>query len=293
MNIAITGASGFIAKALKSSEYFSNINFIALSRSDNDEKWEEIIENANVVINLAGAPVIKRWSKKNKTEILKSRIDTTRKLVSILNKTPRNKGPKLFISGSAIGIYPDNSSELLDELSTQRGNSFLSEVVEKWENEARELTASHIRLVITRIGVVLGKNGGLIKKTLFLFKYGLGGKIGTGRQAFSFIHINDLVLAIRFFIDNAKTSGTYNLVSPNSTNNINFTKAMGKALHRPTLIPVPAFALRTIYGKAARIMINGEKVYPARLLNDGFVFKFATIEQAVENIIEELKQKES
>lgn len=293
MNIAITGSSGFIANALKGSKHFSDTNFIALSRHDDDEKWEEIIKNANVVINLAGASVIKRWSKHNKTEILKSRIDTTRKLVSIMNKMPKNKGPKLFISGSAIGIYPDNGNELLDERSTQRGESFLSEVVEKWESEANELTASHIRLVITRIGVVLGKNGGLLKKILPLFKLGLGGKIGNGHQAFSFIHINDLVLAIRFFIDNAKTSGTYNLVSPNNTTNINFTKAMGKALHKPTLIPVPAFALGIIYGKAARIMVNGEKVYPARLLNDGFVFKYTTIEQAVENIIEELKQKQS
>lgn len=286
MIIAITGASGFIAKSLKKSPLFYNIHFVSLNRSQSEEHWKELLKNSQVVINLAGAPVIKRWTQKNKTQILNSRIETTRKLVSVLNQLPQTESPELFISASAIGIYPDKGTELLDEHSTQRGDSFLSEVVEQWENEARMLTSPFIRLVITRIGIVLGKEGGLLKKTLPLFKVGLGGKIGQGHQAFSFIHVNDVAKAIRFFIENKKTTGVYNLVAPNNINNTQFTKTLAKSLHRPAFIPVPAFALNILYGEASRIMVNGEKVYPARLINAGFQFDYPTIEKAISEIVD-------
>jgi hypothetical protein len=282
--IAISGASGYISRMIQGNALFSKFTFVKLSRNEPEQIWKEKITNADIVINLAGAPVIKRWTPTNKAEILESRTKTTQKIVSIINQLPPQISPKLLISASAIGIYPDTGVELLDENSSKRGNSFLSEVVEKWENEANKLQQLNTRLVIMRIGIVLGKNGGLLKKTLPLFKIGLGGKIASGNQAFSFIHINDLVKAVHFFIENENTNGIYNIVAPQITNNAHFTKALGKAMKRPAVIPVPAFALKILFGKAAQIMINGERVYPSRLIDSGFSFNFPNIESAVKAI---------
>lgn len=282
--VAISGASGYISQSIQKNGLFSQYTFVKLSRNEPEHIWKEKIANANVVINLAGAPVIQRWTHKNKTEILESRINTTQKIVSIINQLPPQNSPQLLISASAIGIYPDKGTELNDEYSSKKGNTFLSHIVEKWENEANNLKHNNTRLVIMRIGIVLGKNGGLLKKTLPLFNIGLGGKIASGNQAFSFVHINDLVKAVHFFIENKNTKGIYNIVAPQITNNAHFTKALGKAMKRPTFIPVPVFALRLLFGKAAHIMINGERVYPTRLCESGFNFDFPNIENAVKAI---------
>ncbi|HOO83844.1 MAG TPA: TIGR01777 family oxidoreductase [Prolixibacteraceae bacterium] len=284
-NIAISGASGYISQSIQKNDLFKKYSFVKLSRNEPEHIWKEKIANANIIINLAGAPVIKRWTAKNKTEILESRINTTQKIVSIINQLPPQNSPQLLISASAIGIYPYKGTEMLDEYSSKRGDSFLSQVVEKWENEANKLHHINTRLVIMRIGIVLGKNGGLLKKTLPLFKIGLGGKIASGNQAFSFIHINDLVKAVHYFIENKSTKGIYNIVSPQITNNTHFTKALGKAMKRTAVTPVPAFALRLLFGKVSQIMINGERVYPTRLIESGFNFDFPNIENAVKAIV--------
>lgn len=283
-SIAISGASGYISRSIQENALFNNYSFIKLSRNEPEQIWKEKISNADIVLNLAGAPVIKRWTLTNKVEILESRTKTTQKIVSIINQLPPQISPKLLISASAIGIYPDNNTKLLDEQSSKRGNTFLSEVVDKWEKEANKLQQIKTRLIIMRIGIVLGKNGGLLKKTLPLFKFGLGGKIASGNQAFSFIHINDLIKTVHFFIENKNTSGIYNIVAPQITNNTNFTKALGKALKRPVVIPVPAFALKLIFGKASQILINGESVYPTRLIKSAFTFDYPNIEIAINAI---------
>jgi uncharacterized protein len=202
-----------------------------------------------------------------------------------MNQLPTGIGPRLFISASAIGIYPDISDQIFDEQNSEKGSGFLASVVEQWENETSDLVNGNIRLIIARIGVVLGKDGGLIKKTLPLFKLGLGGKIASGNQSLSFIHINDIVKAINFFIQNQETSGIYNLVAPNISTNKQFTQIMGHLLNRPTFLTVPAFALKLIYGEAAKIMINGEKVAPSHLIKDGFSFEFPTIGSALKDIL--------
>ncbi|MFA9390099.1 MAG: TIGR01777 family oxidoreductase [Prolixibacteraceae bacterium] len=279
MQIAITGASGFIATSIQKVLKPEQFQFVALNRNESDEIWIKKLQQCQVVINLAGAPVIQRWTKKNRQAILNSRIQTTRRIVSLLNGM--KGGPELLISGSAIGIYPDSGNEVQNEDSRKTGDGFLTSVVQQWESEAQQLTNGNIRLIIARIGVVIGQEGGLLKKTLPLFKMGLGGKIASGEQALSFIHINDIVKAFQFFIENKGTTGIYNLVAPNWVNNAEFTRALARAVHRPAIFPVPAFALKFLYGKAAQIMINGEKVYPKRLLSEGFVFKFPTIEGAL------------
>ncbi|MDA3927738.1 MAG: DUF1731 domain-containing protein, partial [Prolixibacteraceae bacterium] len=176
-----------------------------------------------------------------------------------------------------------------DQLNTEYdfsfGSGFLAHVVEKWEQEAQQLTNTKVRLVIPRIGIVLGKEGGLLKKTLPLFKLGLGGKIASGKQTMSFIHIDDLVQAFLFFIKNGKIEGSYNMVAPTIVSNSAFTRILSKILRLPAFFTVPAFALRLLYGKASQIMIKGEKVKPVRLLEDGFQFKYKTIDSALSAII--------
>lgn len=283
MLIAITGASGFIATSIKEKFRIEDAQFISLKRNETDDEWNRKLQQANVVINLAGSPVIQRWTKKNKKIILESRVNTTRRLVNLLNQL--ENGPELFISASAIGIYPDKGADVLTEDSSLTGDGFLSQVVKNWEAAARNLKTQNTRLVIARIGVVIGLNGGLLKKTLPLFKLGLGGKIASGKQALSFIHIDDIVRAFQFFIEHSKTRGVYNLVAPNLTTNAEFTRTLSKALKRPAIIPVPAFALKVLYGKASHIMINGEKVYPKKLVDDGFQFSHPTIESAIQKVV--------
>ncbi len=285
MKIAITGSSGFIGTSLQNSLYKTEVEYFPLKRDESDAQWIEKIGKSDVVINLAGSPVIQQWTPRNKKIILDSRVQTTRRLVTIINELPRRNSPRLFISASAIGIYPSKGNIVHTEESNAIGNGFLPEVVMKWEKEAMELTNRYVRLVIPRIGVVLGKDGGLLKKILPLFKLGLGGKVASGKQSVSFIHIDDLIYAFKFFIENKNSAGIYNLTAPRISTNTELTKAMGKVLYRPTILPVPAFALKFLYGKAASIMIHGEKVYPKNLLNAGYQFSFPDIESALVDLL--------
>lgn len=287
MKIVISGGNGFIGTAIQNHNFIGSIEFGILDRSQSDDIWKQMIVDADVVINLAGAPIIRRWSRKYKQTIVGSRINITSRIVQILNELPANITPRLFISASAIGIYPDSDDTAHDEFSNTLGNTFLSGVVKQWENEAKKLQHPAVRLVIPRIGVVLGEQGGLMKKTLPLFKRGLGGKISSGNQAISFIHIDDLMAAIQFFIQHKNAKGIYNLVAPINATNLEFTKAMGNSLKRLTLLTVPAFVLKMVYGEAARLMIYGEKVIPKKLIDEGFVFQYPTIEAAIQSIISE------
>lgn len=282
MKIAISGASGFIGMSIKEKWPDKQAEFVALKRDETDEVWTQKIAEADVVINLAGSPVVQRWTVKNMQTILNSRVETTRRIVRIMNNSTYKK-QKVFVSASAIGIYPDVGIMAHSEDSTHRGTSFLSEVVIAWEQEAEQLANPKARLVITRIGVVIGNGGGLLKKTKPLFKLGLGGRISSGKQFMSFIHIDDLVNAVHFLVNNAKSKGVYNLVAPKLTTNAEFTKVLSRMIRRPAILPVPAFALRILYGNAADILINGEKVFPQRLLDAGYNFIYPTIRKALAN----------
>jgi uncharacterized protein (TIGR01777 family) len=284
MIIALTGAKGFIGSQIreKLKSYASEI--LILKRDDPDESWREIISRADVIINLAGSTIFKRWNQKNKRIILESRIKSTRRIVSILNELSENNSPRLFISASATGIYPDDKINKYDEFNTSKGSGFLAEVVSKWEAEADELVNPYVRLVKARLGVVLSTNGGMLKVILPIFKIGLGATVGTGMQMTSFIHIDDLLNAFLFFINNEKTSGLYNLVSPNPLTNKEFTKILARRLNRPAWFKIPGFFLRFLYGQSSCIMLNGTHVYPQRLINQGFSFKFPTFKEAIDNL---------
>ncbi len=286
MKIAISGGTGFIGKQLSDILLRSGHEPIVITRTDLSAGMDhlaKVIKSADVIINLAGAPVLQRWTEKNKQVILSSRVDTTRKLIEAVRLNLPEHKPSVFLSASAISIY--KSWEIHDEQSTNWGTDFLASVCKAWEKETEPLNDLKVRLCTIRIGMVLGSAGGSLKTMLPMFRLGLGGKIGSGKQPFSFIHIDDVCRAIEFLILNEKCTGIYNFVAPNPITNKLFTRELSKQLHRPAIFMVPSFVLKLIFGKASDLIIDGVTVKPAHLLKDGFQFKYPDIGSALENIL--------
>ena len=292
MKIAISGGTGFIGKQLSDYLLRSGHELILISRSDLTDAGDQltkIINSADVIINLAGSSVLCRWTGRNKRHIIDSRVQTTRKLVQVILNSMIGNRPKIFISASAIGIY--ENSGVHDEFSSALSTGFLASVCKAWENETIPLKGLKLRLCTLRIGVVLGTTGGSLGKMLPLLKTGFGGKIGSGRQPFSFIHILDFCRAIEHLIWNDKSMGIYNLVSPQPTTNGLFTQKLSGLLHRPSFLTVPGFALRLIYGDAAELLTEGQCVKPARLVDEGFQFKFPDICSTLSELLKKTDQK--
>ncbi|HHD78040.1 MAG TPA: TIGR01777 family protein [Epsilonproteobacteria bacterium] len=251
MKIALTGASGFVGTALQ--KYFTDC--VIIDRKDDEVRILEKLKDVDVVINLAGAPIIKRWSDPYKKVLLESRIHTTETLVSAINKS----NVRHFISTSAIGIYPDDKK--CDESCTEVADDFLGKLAKEWEAEAVQCTKP---TTILRFGVILGKGGGALAQMITPFKLGVGGTIGNGKMMTSWIHMADLIGIYRYVIDHHLT-GVFNATSPHPVSNYTFTKALGKALHRPTILPIPQFALRIMYGEAASVLTGSKEVYPRKI----------------------------
>lgn len=279
--IAITGASGFVGTSL--TKYFSNLGYktIAISRDilNNQEKLKNTLNQTDIVINLAGANIINRWSEDYKKLLYSSRIDTTSKIVNAINDV-ENK-PKLIISTSAVGIYDNKSTH---NENGNFSNDFLSNLCQSWEKEALKANNETTKVAIFRFGIVLGKDGGAFAKMITPFKLGLGGIIGSGNQAFSYIHIIDLLRAYQFVIEN-QFSGVFNLTAPKPTTNLQFTRALGKALGRPTIFPVPEFILKLIFSEGAKVLTDGQDVIPEKLLSLGFNFEYNNIEETLQALI--------
>ena len=279
--IAITGASGFVGTSL--TKYFSNLGYktIAISRDilNNQEKLKNTLNQTDIVINLAGANIINRWSEDYKKLLYSSRIDTTSKIVNAINDV-ENK-PKLIISTSAVGIYDNKSTH---NENGNFSNDFLSNLCQSWEKEALKANNESTKVAIFRFGIVLGKDGGAFAKMITPFKLGLGGIIGSGNQAFSYIHIIDLLRAYQFVIEN-QFSGVFNLTAPKPTTNLQFTRALGKALGRPTIFPVPEFILKLIFSEGAKVLTDGQDVIPEKLLSLGFNFEYNNIEETLQALI--------
>ena len=282
MKIAITGASGFIGKKLCDFFLRDNHTPVALSRSiiASPEGLISTLEGTDIVINLAGASISKRWTPKYKQEIMDSRVLTTRRLVTALNQMAAP--PSLCISVSAVGIYPD--SGVHGESSPMRGTGFLTHVCESWEQEARMLN-SGIRLVIARFGVVLGKEGGAAPLMLVPFRFFAGSIIGNGRQGMPWIHIDDLSNAIQWLIEQKQVSGVVNFVSPQLTNNEQFSKTAAKVMHRPCWFRIPTFVFQIILGEGHTMVTSGQQVVPDVLIHGGFKFRYPKLEDAIRSII--------
>jgi uncharacterized protein len=219
------------------------------------------------------------WSDEKKKSIRESRVTGTRNLVAALAKT--NNPPDVFLSASATGYYGSRGDEILTE-SSPAGDGFLPEVCQSWEQEAESATDFGARVVTPRIGIVLSKEGGALEKMITPFKLGVGGRIGSGRQWMSWIALDDLLRAIEFSLEDKSVSGAFNATAPNPATNVDFTTALAGELHRPSIIPVPAFAIKLMFGEMGEtLLLGGTRVIPEKLTKMGFKFNFEDLSGAI------------
>ncbi len=285
MKIAISGSNGYIAKNLIPGLEAANhvVKRIQRWELSNVDQLTNNLSDVDVVISLAGAPILTRWTESNKSEIIRSRIDSTQNIVHAINRLPEGNRPGLFISASAIGIY--SADKVHTEESLSFSNDFVAEVVKNWENASDDLYPD-VRKVIFRIGLILGKEAKTIQSLVPVIKLGLGGKIGSGKQPFPYIHIADATRAIGWSVENKNARGIYNLVAPENIDNKTFTKTLAKSLNRPAIFTVPEFILKFALGEASTLLLQNPQVYPERLLNEGFTFNFPDIESCINEIVQ-------
>ncbi|MFD9823341.1 TIGR01777 family oxidoreductase [Streptomyces violascens] len=291
MKIAVTGSTGLIGAELVRSLRADGHEVLRLVRREaegpDEVEWDparQYVDTAGLVgceavVHLAGAGVADhRWTAAYKKEIRDSRVLGTAAVAEALASldTP----PKVLVSGSAIGYYGDTGGRPVDE-SAPPGDGFLSRVCVEWEEAAAAAEEAGIRTVFARTGLVVARDGGAWAKLFPLFRAGLGGRLGSGRQYWSFIALHDEVAALRFLVDTESLSGPVNLTAPEPVTNREVTAAMSRALHRPALLPVPAAAMRLAVGEAASDALSSQRVLPARLLSAGFRFAFPSVEGAI------------
>jgi uncharacterized protein (TIGR01777 family) len=290
MKIVVAGGTGFLGTPLVERLAKRGDDVVVLTRSGRGLEWHPPaqgswsgeVASADVVINLAGENVGGgRWSQSRKQRLVSSRLDATHALVEAMRVSPGK--PRTFISASAVGYYGLLGDEIADETSP-RGRGFLAELTEKWEAAARE-AEPFARLVILRFGVVLDDSGGALAKMLLPFRFGIGGPIGSGKQWMSWIDREDTLRAIEWAIDNPTARGIYNVTAPTPARNRDFAKALGRAIHRPAVLPTPALPLRILFGDmAGEVLLGGQRVAPARITGEGFTFRHPTLEQAFAHI---------
>jgi hypothetical protein len=299
MKILISGASGLVGTHLIPTLKEKNHEIFRLVRKtpkttdeiqwDADRGFSESehakLENFDAVVHLAGDNVAsENWSDEKKRKIRDSRVNGTRVLVDAL-KSLQNP-PKTFISASATGFYGDRKDEVLTEDSA-KGVGFLPEVCAAWEAESAKAENFGARAVMPRIGVVLAKDGGALEKMLTPFKFGVGGRVGSGRQWMSWIALEDLIRIIHFALENTELRGVVNATAPNPVTNEEFTQTFGKVLNRPTILPAPEFAIKLMFGEMGEtLLLQGCRVVPKRLTENGFEFKFPHLEPALKAALE-------
>jgi uncharacterized protein (TIGR01777 family) len=273
MRVAITGASGFIGRRLSLALRDAGIEPHPVSTRSGVQPQN--FEACGAVVHLAGEPVAQRWTAASKEKIRSSRIDGTRAVVDAMARA----NVPVLISASAIGIYGSRRDELLTE-SSPPGDDFLSRVAVEWEQEADRFTGRVLKL---RISVVLGRDGGALPKMLLPFRLGVGGRIGTGAQWMSWIHIDDLIAMILFALQ-SNVAGVYNACAPAPVTNAQFTRELARALHRPALFPVPEFALKLLLGEMATVVLASQRVIPQAPLAAGFNFQYPDLPAALSNL---------
>ena len=246
--------------------------------------WQQELPRADVIINLTGSPIMTSWTEKAKAMILSSRVDSTANVVSALD----DSRPVTFICANAVGYFGPRGDELIDDHQPP-GSDFLSQVAVKWQEAAMAAENQGHRVVVARFPAVLGPGGGALAQMMPVFKLGLGGRLGSGKQWFPWVHILDLCRALHFISQKHEIKGPVNICAPKPVTNAEFTRALARALNRPALFMVPGFGLRLIYGEVAKMLLSGQRTIP-RILNEaGFEFKFKDIEAALGHIVAEWK----
>ena len=300
VKIVVSGGSGFIGAALVKRLAARGDEVVVLSRNASNglewhpprqSAWSKVAGDADVVINLAGENVGEgRWTQARKERLMSSRLDATRALVEAMQNNLSQR--RTFISASAVGYYGFAGEDVFEE-SSPRGAGFLAELTEKWEAAAREANP-FARVVILRLGVVLDRHGGALAKLLLPFRLGAGGPIGSGKQWMSWVDRDDVLRAIEWSIDRDEARGVYNVTSPNPVRNRDFARALGRALHRPALLPAPGHALRLLFGEMAdEALLGGQRVMPSRFTREGFTFEYPTIEQSVVHALQSARTERS
>lgn len=298
MKILVTGASGFVgthltgfllnrkhevvglARSLRNKGFsHSKYRFIAADTAQ-PGPWQEALADVDAVVNLAGRSIFGRWNEAVKTEIRESRILTTRHLVQGL---PSGK-PVVLISASGVGFYGNRGDEVLTE-DAPAGDDYLAGLSKDWEGEALAATAKGARVVLARLGVVLGKGGGAMAQMIPAFKSFLGGPIGNGRQWFPWIHLEDLSAAMLFLLERPEISGPVNLCAPDPVTNRDFAGALGRALKRPAFMPAPAFMVRLALGEFADVLLGSQRAVPKKLQQHHFGFRYPDIQSAVNAVV--------
>jgi uncharacterized protein (TIGR01777 family) len=294
MTIVVAGGTGFLGSALVGALRAGGHRAIVLTRrprnaddlawspdGDNRE-WANAVGEADAVVNLAGEGIAdQRWTAARKQAIRDSRIRATRALVAAIRSAQRP--PRVLLSGSAIGIYGVRDDEAVTE-ETAPGSDFLASVCREWEAEALEATAA-TRVVLLRTGVVLSKAGGALPRMALPFRLFAGGRLGTGRQYLSWIHLADWIAMVQWALTEASVLGALNVTAPEPVTNADFTRALARTLRRPALLPAPAFALRAALGEMAEaLLLGGQRVLPAKAQRHGFAFDYATVDGALREI---------
>jgi uncharacterized protein (TIGR01777 family) len=292
--ILVSGSTGLIGTALLSALRTSGYEVSCLVRGGTSGKeqigWDparplapESVSGFDAVVHLAGESIVGRWTDAKKRRIRESRVQGTRNLAAALAAAPQR--PQLLISASAIGYYGDRGEETLREDSSS-GDGFLPEVCREWEETAEPVAKVGIRCVQIRIGVVLSASGGALHAMLLPFRMGVGGKMGSGRQWMSWVHIDDLVGAVQHVIKCDMLRGPVNAVAPNPARNAEFTKVLASVLSRPAIFPMPAFAARLVFGQMGdELLLASQRVEPAKLLTSGYFFKKSDLKTALEAIL--------
>jgi len=298
--VVISGATGLVGKKITQQLIRRGDEVTVLTRSIKNAKdllpeahsyvewnssnsdWQFCLEGKDAVINLAGENLMaKRWNEIHKKNILDSRVNGTRTLVSAIGKL--NKKPGIFISASAVGFY-GNSEEAVNEES-KVGNDFLAKVVDAWESESIVVEQFGVRRVNMRLGVVLDKNEGAFPQMYKPFKFFVGGALGNGKRWFSWIHIDDVAGIFLYALDNKNVKGVYNAVSPAPISMADFCKTLGKIMHRPSYLNVPEFILKIIFGEGADVLLNGANVLPKRTIEAGYAFKYPELTSALHSLL--------
>jgi len=293
MRILISGASGLLGTALTSALRQSSHQSIALVRRephDSEVTWDPKValdpaklRGCDAVAHLAGKNVAGRWSEKFKRELLESRVRGTQTLATAAAESYRRHGqPHVFVSASGLGYYGNRGDEVLTEESAA-GSGFLADICKQWEAATAPASQAGVRVVCLRIGVVLARDGGALKPLLLPFRLGLGGRIGSGNQYWSWIAIDDVTAAIIFALHNDDLRGPVNIVGPSPVQNAEFVRALAYALHRPAIFPFPEFAVRTLLGEMGQeLLLTSERAIPAKLQANGYTFRYATLPEALQ-----------
>jgi uncharacterized protein (TIGR01777 family) len=297
--ILIAGGSGFVGNAITQLFTASENEVYILTRKNNksdnpkikyvqwmngDQSAVQDLPSIDAVINLAGETINGRWTDEKKQAILNSRLKATEELLNIVKKMPSL--PQVWVNASAIGYYGTSHSKVFTEESTDQGSDFLAEVVKAWETKAREASKIGCRTVMTRFGLILGKDGGVLPQLTMPYRFFAGGTVGSGDQWISWIHVEDAAMLIKETIDNEQYIGPVNTTSPNPVTMKEFGEIVGDVMKRPHWLPAPSFMFKLLFGEMSMLILKGQQVLPDKALNNGFTFKYPNLKKALQDLIQ-------